>query len=132
MNKLGHAITASLLVVVFGVFNIGVPIVHYLCPMMNDDVAACPKSQQSRSQDVSFTDQSPSCCASFIVAERNTTPFTSVEKFVSQQIQTQSLTVSNSCIAQFPLLSATVPFGTSTSPPLSAEPLYILNSSILI
>ncbi len=132
MRKISNILVVTVLLSVFSVFSIGLPIVHYLCPMMNQDMPTCPYTPQSKDLGVSFTNETPSCCGSYIVAERNTTPYTSVERY-SQTLPTVFVcalpVVANdvqSCFAEI------VPFRTSASPPLRSEPLFILNSSILI
>ena len=132
MKKLLHVLTTSLLISVFGIFSAGVPIVHYLCPLMNDDVMTCPMSQHTGTQGATLTDVTPSCCASYIVAERNTTPYTSIDKFAAQPIQIQAFLVPDFCFTGNPLSVSVLSSGTTSSPPPADEPLYILNSSILI
>jgi hypothetical protein len=68
---------ALLLVLVFSVFNIGIPIVLAECPfakMMQGSVCtACDNG--ATTADRVTTEHNTSCCATKIVAERNTTEF---------------------------------------------------------
>jgi hypothetical protein len=132
MEKFSHIVITSFLIAVFGVFTVGLPIVRYLCPMMNDDVMTCPYSPQSKNLDAAITSETPSCCVSYIVAERNTTPYTSVEKSTPLQLQALALAASIDYVAENCLSSLIVPFCTTSSPPPGGEPLYVLNSSFLI
>jgi len=132
MRKYTKSILAALLLATFGVFTVGIPVVHYLCPMMNEDTMACPHSSQSKDLGVTFTYETPSCCASFIIAERNTTPYTSVEKFVPHQPHIDCYALAGLTIADNTSATIVTPEEFNTSPPLSTEPLYILNSSFLI
>lgn len=132
MIKFSRILIASLLILVFGVFTVGLPVVRYLCPLMNEDLLSCPYSPQSKSLGATITNETPSCCASYIVAERNTTLYTSVEKYVHQQLQVQDLTAPVGIVSDHFSIPVIVPFGTTTSPPPDREPLYVLNSSLLI
>jgi hypothetical protein len=132
MRKSVRILIASLLIAVFGVFTVGLPIVRYLCPMMNEDMMSCPYTPQSKSLGASITNETPSCCTSYIVAERNTTPYTSVEKYAHQQLQVQDFTAPVGIVSDHFSIPVIVPFGTTTSPPPEREPLYVLNSSLLI
>jgi hypothetical protein len=132
MKKLSRTLITSLLIAVFGVFTVGLPIVRYLCPMMNEDVMTCPYSPQSKHLGATIAGESPSCCVSYIIAERNTTPYTSVEKSAPQDLQSQTLAVLVDLVTVHSASSLIVPFCTTSSPPPRGEPLYVLNSSFLI
>ena len=132
MTRFLNISIASLLIAVFGVYTVGLPIVRYLCPMMNEDAMSCPCTPQSKSLGTAFAVETPSCCASYIVAERNTTPYTSVEKYVQQQLQVQDLAAPVGIASVYSSLSVVSPFGITSSPPPERQPLYVLNSSLLI
>jgi hypothetical protein len=132
MRKSARILIASLLIAVFGVFTVGLPIVRYLCPMMNDDAFSCPCSPQSKSLGTAFANEAPPCCASYIVAERNTTPYTSVEKYTSHPLQAQSLAPLDGVFGFSSVSVVSTSSSSTASPPLPGEPLYILNNSFLI
>ena len=132
MLKYGRILIASLLIGVFGVFTVGLPIVRYLCPLMNEDASSCPYSPQSKNLGTTFANETPSCCVSYIVAERSTTPYTSVEKYSSQPLQSLSVATLDIVSLFNPAYSVAPSFSSTTSPPLAGEPLYLLNNSFLI
>ncbi len=123
---------ASLLLAVFGVFTVGLPIVRYLCPMMNEDSFACPYSPQSGTKGVTVTNELPSCCASYIVAERNQTPYTSVQNDHAQPLQILTIAAVDDVIGLSQCSPVAVSFSSNVSPPINGEPLYILPNSLLI
>jgi len=69
------------LIIVFIVFNAGIPVVISLCPMMDDDVCQCEMMPPATHNVLSYTSEIPDCCTSHLVAERNTIPYLSVEQF---------------------------------------------------
>jgi hypothetical protein len=81
MRKSKLNIVASLLLLAaFSTFNVGIPIVTYLCPMMSMENSCCEMIPPANHGTLSITSEIPNCCTSHIVAERNTTPYLSVEQ----------------------------------------------------
>jgi hypothetical protein len=117
------------LIAAFGVFNIGVPVAFYLCPMMNSEPSACPISDQTPVDGPAFLNQLPGCCAKVIVAERNATPF--VVKAQQLQQEKMSFLAVLSTELQKPT-TVTLDRYAVESPPLSNSPLFLLNSVLLI
>jgi hypothetical protein len=68
---------ALLLVLVFSVFNIGIPIITATCPMakMKQGVVCPACDDRTATADRVTTEQNRSCCATSVVAERNTAEF---------------------------------------------------------
>jgi hypothetical protein len=130
-----NIIASLLLIVVFSAFNVGIPIVTYLCPMMSMENSRCEMLPISNNQMPSLISEIPDCCTSHIIAERNTTPYLSIEQFKISHllplyqvahvandtylIHGQSLLTEISCISPSPPFRGTVS-------------LSILNSTLLI
>jgi hypothetical protein len=124
------AITASL-ILMFGTFSIGVPIVKYLCPFMSSKNPVCPMMAEHCSSPA-FTHETSSCCASYIIAERNTTPYLSVEK--SKLLSTDGAIrfISIDFIALQSYSSNHIIPASTSPPPGEITPLFVLNSTLLI
>ncbi|MCI0553213.1 MAG: hypothetical protein L0287_19875 [Anaerolineae bacterium] len=123
-----HTFSAIALVAVFGLSNIGLPIVMYLCPMMQDDPSECQTECENPSQTLAIVNQSGTCCNSYIVAERNTTPFVKTEKSspaISVALLPMTLELSDN--SSFAVQN--VPCSVS---PQASPPIFLLNSSFLI
>ncbi|HEY6951830.1 MAG TPA: hypothetical protein VI758_05450 [Bacteroidota bacterium] len=130
MSRLSRTLTASLLIATFGVFSVGLPIVKYLCPMMSDENPVCAMMHHSNDKSTSLTDQSPSCCGSYIVAERNTTPYHQTANYNAPDLQPAGIvSVLGNAI---PDNGVPQNFAFSFSPPPEAVPLYVVNSTLLI
>jgi hypothetical protein len=69
------------MILVFTTFNVGIPIATYLCPIMSMDNSHCEMMPPATHGVPYFTSEIPDCCTSHIIAERNTTPYLSVEQF---------------------------------------------------
>jgi hypothetical protein len=123
------------MILVFTTFNAGIPIVTSLCPMMNDDTYHCEMMPPTTNGALSFTSDVPDCCTSHIVAERNTTPYLSVEQFkvshllpldqVALAANDTYLALGQSLLTEVPCISPSPPFSENVS-------LSILNSTLLI
>ncbi len=129
--KTSHKAIAALLILVFGTFTVGIPVVKYLCPFMSSANPVCPMATE-HTNGPAFTFEKPSCCGSYIIAERSTTPYLHVEKY-----NTPSTDIVNHFIAsdfhpfQAIVINTVVP--ANTSPPPGEEiPLFVLNSALLI
>ena len=121
---------ALVLVATVLLFNAGVPITKYLCPMMSAENPTCEMSVPSFGDIASITRQVPACCTKYIIAERNSTPYLKVEHTLEAPL---------SCIAlpadahEDPSSGWAAPLAPDdTGPPLAQAPLYILNSTLLI
>ena len=121
-------ISAAVLICAFGFFNVGLPIVVYLCPMMQAAPAECRTFCESSSESVALVNQNASCCNSYIVAERNTTPFVKTDKHnpsLAVVVTSQYVELSNIDVTIIGNLPAEL--YASKSPPI-----YLLNSAFLI
>jgi len=130
-----NILISSLMILVFTTFNVGIPIVTYLCPMMSVEHPYCEMMPPATHGVLSFTSEIPDCCTGHIIAERNTTPYLSAEQFkvlhllplhqfayvtnYAYHVHGQSLLMEVSCISPSP------PFRETVS-------LSILNSTLLI
>jgi hypothetical protein len=126
---------SSGLILVFTAFTVGIPIAISLCPMMNDDSNHCKMMPPATNDALSFTSEIPDCCTSHIIAERNTTPYLSVEQFkVSHDLHLDRVAyVANDTYLTHGQSSLTEVQCVSPSPPFSENvSLSILNSILLI
>ena len=130
-----NILISSLMILVFTTFNVGIPIVTYLCPMMSMENPHCEMIPPATHGVLSFTSEMPYCCTSHIVAERNTTPYLSVEQFkVSHLLPLDhvALVANDTYLAHGQSLLTEVQC-VSPSPPFSENvSLSILNSTLLI
>jgi hypothetical protein len=121
----------SFLAGLFFVFNVGLPIVLFVCPMMAD--AQCPCScSQPTSDGPSYTYLHSSCCNTSVLAERNTIPFLGSQKYEPPHSEViLQLAVRYQCTSELPDDSGfmTVP---DLGPPGPDIPRYLLSSSFLI
>ena len=121
-------ISAAILICAFGFFNVGLPIVVYLCPMMQAAPAECRTFCETSSESVALVNQNASCCSSYIVAERNTTPFVKTDKHnpsLAVVVTSQYVELSND--------HAMVVFNSPTEHNASkSPPIFLLNSAFLI
>ncbi len=129
MNQRLRITLSVVLLAAFALFNVGVPVVQYLCPMMSSDNPMCTMMPSGDSQQAAFTNVIPSCCSKYIVAERNTTPFLKIQDAASHAdgvVLTPSLDLVEAIASHQPFAS---PHTGAFSPP---SPLFILHSSLLI
>ena len=133
-NILKYRIVAVALVVVFGVFNIGIPIIIASCSMPEMMRGSyCPMcDDQELPSGARFTTQNAVCCTASIVAERNTTEFVQGKTSVSD-LGKLVLVVSPADVIPVPILQSPVPvvYQITSSPPAVAD-IPIFNSSLLI
>jgi hypothetical protein len=126
---------SSLMILVFTTFNAGIPVVISLCPMMDKDTFHCEMMPPATHGALSFTSEIPDCCTSHIVAERNTTPYLSVEQFKVSHLfplDQVALAANDTYLAHGQSLLTEVQCA-SPSPPFSENvSLSILNSTLLI
>lgn len=74
MTKTTSISVSIVLLAAFALFNVGMPVYFYLCPMMSDEMPMCDVSP-AKANGLSVTSINPDCCAKIFVAERKTTPF---------------------------------------------------------
>jgi hypothetical protein len=119
---------ASFLLLAFSFFSVGVPVVTYLCPLMNLEEPLClmERPEQADGSAISSLD----CCGKIIKGERNLTPYrllsfqSELDNF-SQQVPVV-LPVNEKIASGFSLVSATESLRNSD------PPLYLLGSAFLI
>ena len=121
---------AVMLVATVLLFNAGVPITRYLCPMMSSENPTCEMSVPSFGNIDSITRQIPACCAKVIVAERNSTPYLKLEHRLDAPLSSIALLA---IAPEGPSDGWRVPLAPDdTGPPLARAPLYVLYSTLLI
>jgi hypothetical protein len=134
-SRILNILISSLMIMAFTIFNVGIPIATYLCPMMNDGVDQCEMMPPETHGALSFSSEIPDCCTSHIIAERNTIPYLSVEQFkvLHQLPLDQVALVSNNTYLPYGQSLLTEVQCVSLSPPFSENvSLSILNSTLLI
>jgi hypothetical protein len=130
-----NILISSLMILVFTTFNVGIPIVTYLCPMMSVENPHCEMMPPATHGALSFTSEIPDCCTSHIVAERNTIPYLSIEKFkiLPPLPLDQVAHAANDTYLMHGQSSLTEVLCVSPSPPFTENvSLSILNSTLLI
>lgn len=128
-----HKYLSLAIVIVFGLFNVGVPIVIASCPMaeiMQGGLClVCGDPDESGTVRIT-TEKDTSCCATVVVAERNTTAFVPTKASLDvvtpvagiiAQISTDVSNQSTLCLVEV----------VSPSPP-RCDDIPIFNSSLLI
>lgn len=130
-SKVTKRISISVSVVLlaaFALFNVGMPVYFYLCPMMSDEVPMCDLSPAD-ADGLSYTSITPDCCAKLFVAERKTTPFLKTTEGLPDS-EWECITILDDPRvnepASLPALSHTTP----SSP--ESPPLFLLHSALLI
>ncbi|HAL57036.1 MAG TPA: hypothetical protein DCP63_11330 [Bacteroidetes bacterium] len=124
--------TSLLLVAVFTLFNIGLPVVMYVCPMMEMNGPCCQSPTDGGAVSHVFSNQGGDCCASYIIAERNTNPFLSVNSYQAPHPEIMSF-IGAPVAAEVFLGFSSVAFGDRSPPePSTTAPLFLLNSALLI
>ncbi|HXG38616.1 MAG TPA: hypothetical protein VNL36_07590 [Bacteroidota bacterium] len=116
------------LILAFALFNIGVPVSFYLCPMMNDNPAVCPMMDNEPATGLSIVNTNTDCCGKVVLADRNTTPF--VKAHFPEQERVVGILATNVDFIQNTFISQ--PFVSSDTPQLNLPPVFLLNSSFLI
>lgn len=134
-HRILNILVSSGLILLFTTFNVGIPIVTYLCPLMNMGNPCCEMIPPANHGTLSITSEIPNCCTSHIVAERNTTPYLSVEQFrVSHLLPLYQVAhISNDAyIVDGQSLLTEVSFISPSPPFRETVSLSILNSTLLI
>lgn len=128
LRKASKTVGAVTLIVAFGLFNIGLPVVMYLCPMMSGENPVCEMSDSPSAGVPSIARQASDCCGKYLVAERNTAPFVK-----SHQVDQEKIAVSASLTEELRQNFFSVQHSTSVdSPHPHTLPLFLLNSTLLI
>ncbi len=132
VNVSKYKITALILASIFAVFNIGVPIVLYACPMMNQTpyTSSCCVDQQSQQGVNLRASMDRSCCKTVYAAERNTTQFVQ-GKDISNILHYSTAPILQCNIFLVLQLVIITHKLNSPSPPL-ADDIPVFNSSLLI
>ena len=130
-----NIIVSYFIILVFSIFNVGIPVVRFLCPMMNMENPSCEMMPPATRGVLSFTSEIPDCCTSHVIAERNTIPFLSIERYQNSHSlhfdHTLPAVIANVPTHEQASFRTTLCF--SHSPPLSDKvSLSILNSALLI
>lgn len=127
-SRLTNGLSSALLAA-FLLFNAGMPVYLYLCPMMSDENPVCDMSP-AQADGLSLTSITPDCCARVLVAERITTPFvkSDIKQPDVERIQAEAPQASLPTFVGIPVVHAdpTVP----RSDP--SAPLFLLHRSLLI
>jgi len=126
-----HRAVALSLVAVFTLFSVGVPVVKYLCPMMGPDKPTCECSAQ-KTAEPAFVYQGGDCCGSYLIAERNTTPFLNPENLSTWKIAALHVLSVTSWEIPGPAFSSVYTSAPSASSSPPTERLFLRNSTLLI
>jgi hypothetical protein len=133
MGIFKHKVLAFTLAMLFGVFNVGIPIVVASCPMAAMmQGGRCPmcRYQDDLATPNVGTEQNTPCCATTIVAERNTNEFVQApSRLLDFALQAIVPGESATPISNHSLVSFVSPV--SSSPPVVVD-IPILTSSLLI
>jgi hypothetical protein len=117
------------LLAAFLIFNFGMPVYFYLCPMMNDGMAMCDMSPAPSAGKVSLTSITPDCCARVFVADRKTTPFVKSAEEITPVSQVVAVLPADEFQIRTQCSSKPeAPLSSAESPP----PLFLLHSTFLI
>jgi hypothetical protein len=130
MKSRTNIFVAYTLAGLFTVFNVGLPIVLFVCPMMSDgQVCDCAEVQ---SDGLAISYPMGECCSHTIVAERNTTPFLSSAKYQAPASEVVLVLSSIAMPSINPARTAQPDNSSNTGPPPATAPIYLLSSSLLI
>ncbi len=131
MSKRLNIFTSIALVLSMSLFNIGIPIVLYLCPMVETRSTCCQGPVENEDATHALSRQMHSCCDLIVGAERNTTPYRLTP--VSQDYAFKLLAFLNTGAS-----TEQERYGLHHVRAIDAQqdlirlPLYVLNSSFLI
>lgn len=123
--------SSFLLLAAFLTFNVGVPVAYYLCPMMTADNPMCDMSVSTSDTGHGITSQTPSCCTKVLGPERNTAPFLKGNHSSDIEHSLVQVLILDTTAPELSASLATLSCDSSPGKP-SSEPLFILNSSLLI
>ncbi len=131
LSKVNIKVTSALLII-FSISNIGIPFTRYICLMSGNCDYSCEMTARENKNDLSLNSDAASCCRSYVIAERITTPFVyETKKNIISSDQFTILPIYNlyyelPAVPQNPAFFHCIP-GDDTDPPL-----HILNSTLLI
>jgi hypothetical protein len=130
MRSRTNIFVAYTLTGLFTLFNVGLPVVLFVCPMMSGgQVCECNMVQHGG---LTISYPMGGCCSHAVVAERNTIPFLSSEKYQSPTSEIVFVLSSVELPSIDPAQTVQFANSSNTGPPHAAAPLYLLSSSLLI
>ena len=130
MRSRSQIFTQYALAGLFTLFNVGLPIVQYVCPMMRDGGTCECKTVTSKEPALSFPQGD--CCNSHVLAERNTTPFLGSGKELAPGMEKMFvLSLTAPGLSQSSQIFQTL-LPADTGPPRSPNSVYLLSSPLLI
>jgi hypothetical protein len=135
LKRIFHIAVAIVLTLLLTIFNVGIPIKTYLCPMMDMDDVSCEMMPQANDGGIAFSAPTPDCCVGHVIAEGNTTPYISVEQLKTVHLVAldQLAVLPGALTSVFTQPSFTETAYNSPSPPCKENiSLSILNSTFLI
>jgi hypothetical protein len=134
LSRMLNILISFLMVLVFTTFNVGIPVVAYVCPMMSVNNPHCDMMPPATHGALSYTSEIPNCCAGHVVAERNTTPYLSTEHYKDlHQLPLDQVTLVTNDFYHQNKQSLTEVSCISASPPfIETISLSILNLTLLI
>lgn len=130
-HKRFNILIASTLAAFFVVFNVGLPIALYVCPMMANErcTGAC---SLPATDGVALTFVHTSCCNHSVLAERNTVPFLGATKYEPPHAETMLVLTSAGQWAGQQAFRLDLLAMADTGPPPSDTPLYLFSASLLL
>ncbi len=126
-----NIVTSVALILSMSVFSIGVPVVLYLCPMMDTGSMCCEIPAGSDDGTHTLTRQPHSCCNLVVGAERNTTPYRIAQSSHGHEFKVVAILDSETSTSQLGIGIDHFP-ADDVEQNLIKPPLYVLNSSFLI
>ena len=134
-NERTYRVVTAFLVAVFGVFNVGLPIVVASCPMTEGTrssvCSACPDASGPDVARLSSVNDY-SCCQTVILAERNTTEFIAAKTVMSAHVMLIACVLSEKHHSYSISLSSVPIAAVADSSPPGALDIPIFTSSLLI
>lgn len=130
MNPKVNITFTTLFLFAFSLFLVGLPVMVSLCPMMMERGVPCCST--SETEDLVLTTQTGDCCASYILAERSTTPFITTSKYIPSNLAEVAV-LGELLPSSLSLHTENSPGGNLSPPTVSASnPLFILHAALLI
>jgi hypothetical protein len=131
MKKQTKQLTAYLLAGLFTVFNVGLPIALFVCPMMSGDAGTCD-CHPAQCAGLAISYPQGDCCNHSVLAERNTTPFLSASKYQAPASEIVLVLSATTTSTNTLLLSQHLLSNSDSGPPVSSPPIYLLSSALII
>jgi hypothetical protein len=97
--------------------------------MMSAENPTCAMMPSPGSHNAAITNIIPSCCAKYIVAERNTTPFLKIQE---ASAHLDAIALDPVSVSPDPIPAVRLLLSVREESPPSPAPLFILHSSLLI